>query len=162
RVEWFLSEPPDDTRAFLRAQVLRRFGDQVHSMDWDHLRFRWRTHRRWYAEARLDMPAPARLGRDEVEPILDRCQTTEEHVEMVRYPIGASSTRSGPEETDCWTRPTRSWIPCTPSRPRITWNRVDRGAANETVEDGLGNGICDLLPERWRADWSRGHGAVPG
>ena len=70
RVEWFLSEPPDDTRAFLRAQVLRRFGDQVHSMDWDHLRFRWRTHRRWYAEARLDMlrPGPARPGRGRADP----------------------------------------------------------------------------------------------
>jgi proteasome accessory factor A len=83
RVERFLSEPPDDTRAFLRAHALRQFGDQVHSMDWDHIRFRQRNHRHWYTEARLDMPDPARLGRDEAGPQLERCQTIEDLVDSI-------------------------------------------------------------------------------
>jgi proteasome accessory factor A len=82
-VERFLAEPPDDTRAFFRAHVLRLFGDQVYSIDWDHVRFRARTHRRWFTEARLEMPDPARYGRAEVEPILARCKKPEDLVEML-------------------------------------------------------------------------------
>ena len=83
RVNRFLAEPPDETRAFLRAHLLRRFGDQVHSMDWDHIRFRLPAHRHWFSEARLDMPDPAGFGRDMVEPILDQCHTIEDVVERI-------------------------------------------------------------------------------
>jgi proteasome accessory factor A len=92
RLERSLAEPPDDSRAFLRAQVLRRFGDQVHSMDWDYLRFRVRTHRRWYSEARLEMPVPFRHGRDEVETTLEQCRTVEDLVERLDA-AGADSRR---------------------------------------------------------------------
>jgi Pup amidohydrolase len=83
RVKRFLSEPPDETRAFLRAHLLRRFGDHVHAIDWDHVRFRLRAHRHWYSETRLEMPDPAGFGRDMVEPILDRCETVEDLVEQI-------------------------------------------------------------------------------
>ena len=82
-VERFLTQPPDETRAFLRAHLLRRFGDQVHAIDWDHVRFRVRAHPHWYSEARLEMPDPSGFGRDVVEPILDRCETVEDLVEQI-------------------------------------------------------------------------------
>jgi Pup amidohydrolase len=82
-VERFMTEPPDETRAFLRAHVLRRFGDQIDSMDWDHVRFRLWTRGRWYKEARLDMADPSRLGRDEARPILDRCDSVEDLVDAI-------------------------------------------------------------------------------
>src|SRR5205085_1907421 len=33
RIERFVQEPPEDSRAYLRAHVLRRFGEQVVDMD---------------------------------------------------------------------------------------------------------------------------------
>ena len=33
-VERYVAEPPDDTRAYLRAHALRRFGEHVASMNW--------------------------------------------------------------------------------------------------------------------------------
>src|SRR5262249_25331791 len=35
----FVSEPPDDTRAYLRAHLLRRLGEQVTDVDWESMRF---------------------------------------------------------------------------------------------------------------------------
>jgi hypothetical protein len=80
RVERFLREPPDDTRAYLRAHVLRRFGDHVSSMDWDRIRFRLQTDRYWWSETALPLPDPTAYGREESEPILQRCQTLTELV----------------------------------------------------------------------------------
>jgi hypothetical protein len=95
RVERFLNEPPDETRAYLRAHTLRRFGDQVDSMDWDHLRFRSWTRGRWYSEARLDMADPTRLGRDEAGPILDRCDSVEELVDLIDATAGVETRCNG-------------------------------------------------------------------
>src|SRR5262249_27095290 len=80
RVERFLREPPDDTRAYLRAHVLRRFGDHVSSMDWDRIRFRLQTDRYWWSETALPLLDPTAYGRAESEPILQRCQTLTELV----------------------------------------------------------------------------------
>jgi len=81
RIEEALKEPPEDTRAWLRAHVLRRFGDAVSDMDWEQVRFRVSTDRYWYREATLAMPDPAGFGRSVAEPLLDRCQTLEDLIE---------------------------------------------------------------------------------
>jgi proteasome accessory factor A len=95
RVERFLNEPPDETRAYLRAHALRRFGDQVDSMDWDHLRFRFWTRGRWYSEARLDMPDPVRFGRDEAGSIIDRCDSVEDLVDRIDAVDGIEARCNG-------------------------------------------------------------------
>jgi proteasome accessory factor A len=82
-VERFVTEPPDDTRAYLRAHALRRFGEHVATLNWDRIRFRLPTDRFWWSEAVLAMPDPSRLGREECEPILAQCATLAELVEAV-------------------------------------------------------------------------------
>jgi proteasome accessory factor A len=77
-VERFLQEPPDDTRAYLRAHVLRRFGEHVVDMDWDRVRFRTHPDRYWWSETALPMPDPTAFGRADSAPILERCTTLAE------------------------------------------------------------------------------------
>jgi Pup amidohydrolase len=94
RVQRFCNEPPDDTRAYLRAHVLRRFGDQVLDLDWDKVRFAVQTDRSWSAHATLPMPDPAGFGREASAPLLKRCASLRELVEAI-----------GPEERD----PSSGW-----------------------------------------------------
>jgi proteasome accessory factor A len=82
-VDRFVAEPPDDTRAYLRAHVLRRFGEHVASLNWDRMRFRLPSDRYWWSETVLAMPDPSRLGKAESEPLLERCATLAELVAAV-------------------------------------------------------------------------------
>jgi proteasome accessory factor A len=82
-IERFVNEPPDDTRAYLRAHALRRFGEHVASMNWDRIRFRMPADLTWWSETVLSLPDPSRHGRAESEPILARCATPAELVEAV-------------------------------------------------------------------------------
>jgi proteasome accessory factor A len=77
----FTSEPPDDTRAYFRAHVLRRYGDAVSSMDWARITFRIPGPRHWWSFADIPMPDPRRFHREETEALLDECETLEELVE---------------------------------------------------------------------------------
>src|SRR5262249_24942240 len=46
-IELCVESPPEDTRAYLRAHALRRFGDEVADVDWDRIRFRTSSERYW-------------------------------------------------------------------------------------------------------------------
>jgi proteasome accessory factor A len=75
RVERFHREPPDDSRAYLRTHVLRRFGEEVSDVDWCDIRFRLPGESYWYAQAILEMPDPTGFGCKESEALLARCAT---------------------------------------------------------------------------------------
>ena len=74
-------EPPDDTRAYFRAHVLRRYGDAVSSMDWSRIRFRVQGTRHWWSIAEIDMRDPRRFNRAETESLLGESLPLEEFVE---------------------------------------------------------------------------------
>jgi len=76
--------PPEDTRAYLRARLLRRHGDEVTDLDWDRVRFR--SGGRYSAGVWLGLPDPARWGRAESDPVLERCRTARELAEAVGAP----------------------------------------------------------------------------
>ncbi len=57
------NEPPDDTRAYTRAMLLRRWGRQVESMDWDRVRF---------AAGAIAMPDPRDYTREQTEALFAR------------------------------------------------------------------------------------------
>ena len=96
RVERFLHEPPDDTRAYLRAHVLRRFGEHVSHMDWEDIRFRLRTNVWWRTVTVLPLHDPTAYGREESEPILAASGTLQDLIANVR---GAGEVR---EEAHGW------------------------------------------------------------
>jgi proteasome accessory factor A len=79
-------EPPEDTRAYLRAHLLRRFGEQVSDVEWDKIRFRHTTERYCWSSLWLGMPDPARWGKDESDPVLGQSHTAKELIEAVGEP----------------------------------------------------------------------------
>jgi Pup amidohydrolase len=83
RIERFVQEPPDETRAYLRAHLLRRFGDDVVDLDWDRIRFRVEQDRYWSPGLWLGLPDPCAWGRDASEELLQRCPTVRELIEVV-------------------------------------------------------------------------------
>ena len=83
-VERFVAEPPDDTRAYLRAHALRRFGEHVVDAQLGpHPLPPADSARYWWSETVLAMPDPSRLGRAESEPLLAKSATLAELVEAV-------------------------------------------------------------------------------
>jgi proteasome accessory factor A len=100
RIERLVSEPPDETRAYLRAHLLRRLGEQVAEVDWDRIRFSTGAERYRATNSWLGMPDPAGWGREASEPVLARCRTAREFVEAV----GAPPPRGGAAGGDGWGR----------------------------------------------------------
>jgi proteasome accessory factor A len=80
-IERFRVQPPDDTRAYFRAHVLRRYGQAVSSIDWSRIVFRVPGSRYWWSTSEIPMPDPRRLTRLETESLFDQCATLEELVE---------------------------------------------------------------------------------
>ena len=77
-IDRFVREPPEDTRAWLRANILRHaeaeLDGEIHGMDWDSIRFRRRDpeQRSWtpYTYHTMRMPDPLRSTRQECEVVL--------------------------------------------------------------------------------------------
>jgi proteasome accessory factor A len=70
-IERFIHEPPDDTRAWTRAMLMRRAGtERIASIDWDRIRFT--TSQSWYqCEHRtLELANPLGLTKVHAESIL--------------------------------------------------------------------------------------------
>lgn len=77
--------PPDDTRAWTRAMLLRQVQPgQVDAMDWDYMRF---TFRRPYPHTRtLDMSAPLALTRAQTEARLAGASSLAECLDRLGVP----------------------------------------------------------------------------
>lgn len=99
RVERFVEEPPDETRAYLRAHVLRRWGEQVIDVDWDRIRFRLAGESYWSPVSVLALPDPTALGREEGDALLAECGTAQELIDAV----GARSPREASRRWGEWT-----------------------------------------------------------
>jgi proteasome accessory factor A len=58
QIEHFVHEPPEDTRAYTRAMLLRAAGDRVDDCDWDYVRVKMRGQGGWpdYRTIRLGNP----------------------------------------------------------------------------------------------------------
>ncbi|MCP4896927.1 MAG: proteasome accessory factor PafA2 family protein [bacterium] len=67
RIEHFVSHPPEDTRAWGRAMLLRLAENEIDEVNWDYLTFRKAKKR---ARMRLDMANPLDFGRTQIEPVL--------------------------------------------------------------------------------------------
>jgi proteasome accessory factor A len=104
----FVEEPPEDTRAYLRAHALRRFGDDVADMDWDRIRFRSGSDRYWSPGAWMGLPDPTAWGKEQADAVLAGCATTQDLVDA----IGGLPERPK-TYGDSWNR--EPWAPATES-----------------------------------------------
>lgn len=67
----FVGNPPDDTRAWSRAMLLRHAGSQaVEDVDWDSIRFKIKGQSYWPYYRTLDLPNPLAFTRAAMEPLL--------------------------------------------------------------------------------------------
>ncbi len=65
RIERFVHDPPEDTRAWTRAMILRRTAPgSVDSVDWDSIRIKTRRRGVWSRYTELDMPNPLGFTRE--------------------------------------------------------------------------------------------------
>jgi proteasome accessory factor A len=78
-----VESPPEETRAYLRAHVLRRFGEEVTDVDWDRIRFRTNLDRYWSPGVWMGLMDPMAWGKAEADEVLGRCATVRELVEAV-------------------------------------------------------------------------------
>jgi proteasome accessory factor A len=94
-IERFADEPPEDSRAYLRAHLLRRLGEEIAEVEWDRLRFRAGQERYRPVTSWLGMPDPAGWTKEESDPILERCQTATDFLEAVGPPPSRFNTWTG-------------------------------------------------------------------
>ena len=106
-------EPPEDTRAYLRAHLLRRLGEEVTDVEWDRLRFRHTAERYRSPSLWLGMPDPARWGKAESDPVLLGCQTPKQLIEAVGEPEWPESFAPMSGGGNSWGRRGWSFQPAT-------------------------------------------------
>ena len=86
-IEHFVHEPPDDTRAWTRAMLLRRAGaESVDEVDWDAMWFRRAGDGHWPVLRGLRLDDPLGFTRAAVEPILRAALTLDQALDALRAP----------------------------------------------------------------------------
>lgn len=79
QIERFVQEPPDDTRAFTRAQLMRLAGrDMTDDVDWDSMRFKVKSPRGWPSYPTLELADPLDWTSAETAPVFAAAGTLEE------------------------------------------------------------------------------------
>jgi proteasome accessory factor A len=72
RIAHFATNPPEDTRAWTRAMLLRRAApESIVSVDWDRITFKLRGRYTWPSYRTFDMTNPLGCTKAEAEPIFD-------------------------------------------------------------------------------------------
>jgi proteasome accessory factor A len=91
-IERFVHQPPEDTRAWTRAMLLRRAGkEQVDYVDWDRIVFKLDGANGWPSYRTLWMPDPRKMTKRETEHLFQSDLSLAEIVEQ----LGRSESSSG-------------------------------------------------------------------
>jgi len=87
RIRHFMTNPPEGTRAWARAMLLRRAGTAaVEHVDWDYIRVRCvpsGRHGKSSILRTLEMPSPLAFTREATQPAFAAAQTLEELVDLL-------------------------------------------------------------------------------
>src|SRR5208283_2881326 len=75
--------PPEDTRAWTRAMLLRYAGSAVDSVDWDSVGFKLRGKNYWPSYRKVSLGSPLALTRAETEPIFEQAGSLEEVLDAI-------------------------------------------------------------------------------
>lgn len=96
-IERFTREPPEDTRAWTRAMLLRRAGpEEIEAVDWDEMRFCLGDSRLDGTRHELAMADPLRFARADTERWFLEADTVAKLLECLgSQPLGYSRTRGG-------------------------------------------------------------------
>ena len=106
RIEFFAGNPPEDTRAWTRAMLLRRAGAAgVVSVDWDSITFRFRRGSFGVAYRTLQMADPLAFTRAQTEAFFEQHEDLEDLLnaleELAGSLSGATGAKNKKESTSC-------------------------------------------------------------
>jgi hypothetical protein len=94
RIERFIHQPPEDTRAWTRAMLLRAAGPEgVNRVDWDHMRFRLVDQSYWPRYRTLDLDHPLALTKADWDPIFRNAAGLDDILDRLEAPRIESSSR---------------------------------------------------------------------
>ena len=92
RIQELAENPPDDTRAWTRAMLLRCSGDtHIDSVDWDSVGFTLRGRNYWPSYRKVSLGDPLLLTRAEAEPIFQRASSFEEVLDSIDAVTGEAA-----------------------------------------------------------------------
>jgi proteasome accessory factor A len=78
QIDWFARNPPEDTRAWTRAMLLRVANPEVvDNVDWDFIRFRFRDGY-WHSFHRLELADPCGYTRAQTGPAFEQSTRLDE------------------------------------------------------------------------------------
>ena len=100
RIEELTETPPDDTRAWTRAMLLRCAGDDViDTVDWDVISFRLRGPRYWPVTRKISLGTPLALTRADSESIFRRCENLAEVLDSINVASCQPITEDGTDSS---------------------------------------------------------------
>jgi hypothetical protein len=89
RIQQLTETPPDDTRAWTRAMLLRHTDEaSIGSVDWDSVGFKLRGRNYWPAYRKVSLGDPLALTRAVAEPIFQRAASLEEVLDSLEAVTG--------------------------------------------------------------------------
>ena len=84
RIDWFVRNPPADTRAWTRAMILRRTPPgSLDSIDWDSIRIKTRGTEYWSRYTELDMSDPFAFTEEEASRVFQEETMLEDILECL-------------------------------------------------------------------------------
>ena len=131
QIEHFVHEPPEDTRAWTRAMLLRMAGpDIVHDVDWDLIKFRKPGRGYWPSYRTLHLADPLGFTRSVTEAAIEDAACLDDVLDALQAP-----------EADLDTTPTL-----------YEWER-DRNSQAGSYRAAPSNGVNKRGNGKARADW---------
>jgi proteasome accessory factor A len=102
-IERFVHEPPEDTRAWTRAMLLRVGGDSVDAVNWDEITFDCSKAGEWRRLRTAELADPLAFTRAEWEPHVAGAASFEDLLDRLDRPgptAGTARVRDGDGEID--------------------------------------------------------------
>lgn len=107
-------EPPDSTRAWTRAQLLRLAEpEEVERVDWDCMTFSFPSHTYWPRQRTVRLANPLGFGKATCARVFESSATLEEALDLLGAP--ASDLSPEPSSSQGWLYPTTSSTPMQPA-----------------------------------------------
>jgi proteasome accessory factor A len=95
RIEELTTTPPDDTRAWTRAMLLRCAGDAgIDSVDWDSVGFKLRGRNYWPIYRKVSLGDPLALTRAKAEPLFRDAESLGDLLDAIDSAVGENNAFS--------------------------------------------------------------------
>jgi len=92
-IRFYMENAPEDSRAFLRGECIRRFSDRITEVDWQTLRFQ-KSGGFWPRYIRLRLDDPLRWNREQTQELLEQVGSPEDFLEVLEGELESFGPKS--------------------------------------------------------------------